>query len=184
MRKFNDPSKLPSVEYLKECFIYDSESGLLTWKKRPLHHFKNSHGMNTFNSKYSGSVCKSSHICGYITMSISSKKYLAHRVIWKLMTGDDANDFIDHIDGNKKNNSFSNLRLASKQQNAYNCKRSCKNKTGFKGVSFDSQRNKYYACINIRGKTISLGRHITPELAHEAYVKAAKHIHGNFLRTE
>ncbi len=140
--------------------------------------------MNTFNSKYAGKLCNSEHNCGYISIHIRNKSYLAHRVIWKLITGNDAHIGIDHIDGNKRNNEFSNLRLASKQQNAYNRGKSPRNKTGFKGVSFDSQRNKYYACIYKNGKTVSLGRFNDPELAHLAYVEAAKNIHGNFFRTE
>ena len=27
------------VEYLRECFHYDPETGELTWKERPLSHF-------------------------------------------------------------------------------------------------------------------------------------------------
>jgi len=153
------------------------------WNVRPIHHFKNNHGMNTFNSQHSGKSCSSSHNGGYTSVHVLSKSYLTHRIIWKLMTGEDPSALIDHIDGDKKNNSFPNLRLATKQQNAYNSKKSYKNKSGFKGVSFDSRRNKYYACINMDGKTISLGRHDTPELAHLAYVEAAKNIHGDFLRT-
>lgn len=183
MKQYNCPSKLPSIEYLRECFTYESESGLLTWNVRPIHHFKNHHGMNTFNSKFSGKPCDSLHNGGYTSVSISAKHYLAHRVIWKMITGEDPGALIDHIDGNKKNNSFSNLRLATKQQNAFNSRKSCNNKSGFKGVSFDSQRNKYYACINLSGKTKYLGRYDTPELAHIAYVEAAKNIHGDFLRT-
>lgn len=44
--------KLPTQEFLLECFIYNKVTGSLVWKARPLHHFKNTHGMNTFNSTH------------------------------------------------------------------------------------------------------------------------------------
>jgi len=34
-------NKLPSLEYLNECFQPDFENGILYWKKRSLYHFKN-----------------------------------------------------------------------------------------------------------------------------------------------
>lgn len=45
--------KLPTLEYLKECFKADFESGILYWKKRPLSHFKNEHAYNIWNAKFS-----------------------------------------------------------------------------------------------------------------------------------
>lgn len=38
------------------------------------------------------------------------------------------------------------------------------------GVSFDSRKNKYYACINIEGKTASLGFHETISDARSVYI--------------
>lgn len=175
--------KLPTQEFLLECFIYNKVTGSLVWKVRPLHHFKNAHGMNTFNSKYSGKKITSQVNGRYFVVRLAGRHYLSHRVIWKMMTGLDPAMNIDHIDTNKKNNSWSNLRLATKQENAFNQGASPRNKTGFKGVSYDSTRDAFYACIQIEGKTKSLGRFSTPEQAHLAYVEAAKAAHGNFFRS-
>lgn len=176
------PKPLPSKDHINECVSYDRASGILTWKKRPLQHFKNAHGMNTFNSKCAGKVCGSKTINGYTSLCLDGNRYLAHRIIWKLITGADPTENIDHLDTNKRNNAFTNLRLASKQENAFNQGKSPRNKTGFKGVSFDMARNKYYASICTGGKSISLGRHETAELAHMAYCKAAETFHGEFAR--
>lgn len=175
---------LPSKEHIQECVEYNKESGILIWKTRPLKHFKNAHGMNTFNSKHAGNICGSKTSNGYVSVWLDGGRYLAHRVIWKLVTGVDPDGNIDHIDTNKRNNSWINLRIASKQENAFNQGKSPRNKTGFKGVSFDPARNKYYASICTGGKSISLGRHDTAELAHMAYCKAADIFHRDFARSK
>lgn len=175
---------LPSQEYLSECFDYDTESGVLTWQIRPLHHFKNAHGMNTFNSKYAGSKIISIANSGYFVVRINNRAYLCHRIIWKLVTGIDPVAYIDHRDTNKKNNAWGNLREATKQENAFNQPASPRNKTGYKGVSFCQRDGTFYACIRANGKSLSLGRFETAEMAHAAYVTAAKPIHGIFFRSK
>lgn len=64
----------------------------------------------------------------YYTVVINGIKYRVHRIIYQLhhqiekLNGD---VIIDHIDGNKLNNSVDNLRLATAQQNSRNSKRGC-----------------------------------------------------------
>lgn len=53
------------------------------------------------------------------------------------------------------------------------------NKTGYKGVWWDSDRNKYQAYIKPDGKRIFLGRFDTPEAAAFAYDEAAKKCFGS-----
>lgn len=176
------PLPLPNVEYLRECFDHDADAGTLKWKRRPLHHFRNAHSMNTFNAKHAGKT-SGSHINNrYLVVPLNGRKYLAHRVIWKLVTGEDPRSLLDHVDANKMNNRFGNLREATKQQNAFNCNRSRANATGYKGVSYDKVRGKFYACIRLNGKTKALGLFDSAQDAHNAYVNAATEPHGKFLR--
>ena len=180
----NDPIPLPSMGYINEAIKYDSETGELIWKERPLHHFKNMHGKNTFNSKFANKPCASKHLSGYLCLLLNGKKYLAHRVIWKLIAGEDPGKNIDHMDACKSNNRWSNLRLANKSENARNVGIGNRNSTGYKGVSFDSRRNKFFASICHYGKTMGLGRFATAELAHEAYKNASCELHGEFGRAK
>jgi len=174
--------KLPPTDYLNECLSYDIDLGTLTWNVRPTHHFKNAHGMNTFNAKYAKNVATNLINGRYLSVTLLGRKCLAHRVIWKMVTGDEPGAFIDHKDTNKVNNRFSNLRPATRQQNAFNAGTRSNNSTGFKGVSYDKHRGKYYACIQVNGKSKSLGRFDSAEQAGKKYQEAAQKAHGEFMR--
>jgi len=94
-----------------------------------------------------------------------------HRVILGLTPSDPA---VDHIDGNPLNNRRSNLRLATVSQNNANCKKRRTNKSGYKGVSFSKERQKWAAYIKYENKTYGLGRFDNVEDAARAYDRAAK----------
>jgi hypothetical protein len=175
------PTGLPYQEYIGTSLTYDEFTGQLFWKIRPLSHFKNLHGMNTFNSIYAGHAAGHENERGYVSIRLMGKAYLAHRIIWKLVTGQDPDALIDHRDEDKKNNAWANLRQATVQQNGFNRGCSAANKTGFKGVTWDRSREKFFASICNNGKTKALGRFETAELAYAAYQAAAKLVHGDFM---
>lgn len=104
----------------------------------------------------------------------------AHRLAWLYMTGDWPAKFVDHIDGDRANNKWSNLRLARPDQNAANSRRSKNNVSGAKGVS--PYRGGFRARIMIRGESIYLGDYNTVEEAAAAYAGAAKVGFGDFAR--
>lgn len=87
-------------------------------------------------------------------------------------------DITDHIDGNGLNNVRDNLRLATRSQNLGNSRLSIRNKFGLKGVS--AFRDGFMAGITVNKQRIYLGVYETPELAHAAYVVAAKEHFGEF----
>jgi hypothetical protein len=169
---------LPSCVYLNECFEYNAETGELFWKVRPLYHFKNAHRMNNCNSRYVGKKITTIDINGYCIVCIDGIRYRVHRIIWKLVTGNDPIKLIDHIDGNRSNNKISNLREASHQENARNTMVSKHNKLGVKCVY--KKYNQYYAYILIDGERINLGSYSTVEEASLAYQKASLKHHGEF----
>jgi hypothetical protein len=96
------------------------------------------------------------------------------------MTGEMPKRCVDHKDLNKSNNKWENLREATYSQNSYNKKST--SKSGFKGVTFFKRDNNWKAQIDINGINKHLGYFKTPELAHEAYMKYATEIAGDFLR--
>jgi hypothetical protein len=87
---------------------------------------------------------------------------------------------VDHIDGNTLDNRRANLRLATHSENLRNMKRKKNNRSGYRGVH--RVRNRWCAQITCNRKVRTLGTFATAEEAHEAYVKAATELHGEFAR--
>lgn len=149
---------------LKDIMTYDSESGL----------FKRITSKN-IRKEYAGSL----HHSGYLSVVIKYKNYLLHRLAWLYMTGEYPHAEIDHIDGNKINNRFNNLRKASPQQNQQNRYKAHKqNITGLLGAHYNKANNNYRARIMMNRTEIYIGTFNTAEEAHEAYLSKKKDIHG------
>lgn len=88
---------------------------------------------------------------------------------------------IDHKDRNGLNNTKSNLRLATKSQNAANSKVRRDNISGFRGVSPLGKR--WRSVIQVNGRRLHLGCYTTAIDAAIAYDLAAIRFFEEFART-
>lgn len=102
---------------------------------------------------------------------------LVHRVLWLMKHGRYPSQTLDHANGIRTDNRMCNLREASYAQNNANRKAV---RRGLKGACLDKRTGRYVAQINIRGRNVFLGRHDTEQLAHEAYMEAARAAYGEF----
>lgn len=83
-----------------------------------------------------------------IRIKVNGVAYLAHRLAWKMVTGEDPDQMeIDHINGDSTDNRFSNLRLVERVSNCRNMKRRSDNSSGITGVCFDKSNNRYLVQI-------------------------------------
>lgn len=72
---------------------------------------------------------------GYWRVNLKGKKLRISRLLAiAFIPNPDGYECVDHIDGNRKNNSLSNLRWCSKKQNSLNTKKPTNNTSGHKGV--------------------------------------------------
>jgi hypothetical protein len=109
---------------------------------------------------------------GYVRVALRNKgkqiKYSVHRLVADAFVSKEiGRDFVNHIDGNRLNNHYSNLEWVSMMEN--NCHRINKSKTSsqFTGVSFINAKQKYVASICINKKSITIGHF---DLEHDAYI--------------
>lgn len=130
--------------------------------------------------KVKGSLTKG----GYLTTNVimpclgKKKKYLIHRVVYFLHTGESPDTIIDHDDRDKLNNHPSNLRIATLSQNTSNSSPEGWSTTGYRGVYKD--RNKFKASITVNGKYIYLGSYEAIDDASIAYKQASLHYFKEF----
>jgi hypothetical protein len=178
MGKRIDIKPLPSLARLQKLLVYDKASGVLTWKVLPT----TSRSNICHNNKCGGKVAGTIGLSGYLVVGISKKYYLAHRIIWKMMTGSDPVDQVDHTDANRLNNHWSNLREATNGLNIQNSKIRNDNTSGIKGVHWDMQHKKWRAVINANGKSKRLGRYSSLNEAARVISKARLEMHGSFAR--
>lgn len=171
------PRPVLTQEIAQSALHYEQHSGQFIWKERQ-------DRSRQWNGRYAGTVA--GYKVGlqnnaYIALSLFNYPILAHRLAFLWMTGS-IPSLIDHIDGNGLNNSWSNLRPATRIQNGANSSLSKSNTSGFKGVSFNKRIGKWRASISCGRKQISLGHFETAEDAHAAYLEKAKELFGEFAR--
>jgi HNH endonuclease len=159
---------------LIEVLEYDLETGIFYWKIRP--------GRSMVQiGDIAGSPVKGT----YWRIGLGCKSYRAHRLAWFYVTGSWPVDEIDHKDGNGFNNSWENLRPATTVTNKWNMKKPNTNASGYKGVHYNKDRNKWQASIRCGGRHPKyIGIFQTPEDAHEAWKQVASKLHGDFARHE
>ena len=117
---------------------------------------------------------------GYLRIELSKKgerqNFLIHRLIAiHFIPNPENKECIDHIDGDKLNNSIENLRWVSHSENMLNKKNYGKYK---KGVRYHKKRKKFYSQITLNGKSAHIGYYETEEEAHESYKQKFLEIHG------
>lgn len=94
------------------------------------------------------------------------------------MAGDWPAGNIDHVNGSRSDNRWSNLRVGSQALNAQNLRGPRRdNMIGLLGVSLDKRRGTYRAQIMVDGKSRHLGTFGDPQSAHQAYLKAKRTLH-------
>jgi hypothetical protein len=125
---------------------------------------------------------------GYIRIGYNRKYYRAHRLAHLFMTGKPVPQGfeIDHINGNRADNRWLNLRVVTRAQNSMNHGLSGLNKSGCRGVSWHRYRRKddgrWLARIKVNGRIIHLGVYLKQEDAIAARRSAEEVYCGDFRR--
>lgn len=137
---------MPSAEYLRECLIYDGETGRLRWRSRPEHHFGSRNACASWNGRFPGAEAGTVVSRGYRAVFVDNKAYREHRLIWRMVTGEHAEQ-IDHINGDTSDNRIKNLRPVNNAESAQNKSTYRNNRSGRVGVSWKNRERKWQVKI-------------------------------------
>lgn len=109
--------------------------------------------------------------------NIRGQKVLMHRQIMGLT---DPKILVDHADRYGLNCQEYNLRIATHSQNRMNRVHRKEHSSKYRGVTWDTSRNKWIVGIVINRKRFNLGRFSDEILAAKVYNEAAKIHHKEF----
>lgn len=143
---------------IRDFLEYEPDTGAFRWKVARRAKAK------------AGSIAGTVTDKGYIHIYFNKACLKAHRLVFLFVEGEhlSPNVEIDHINGDRTDNSLANLRKCTRQQNQQNLPMFKNNKTGFLGVIFD--RGVYRAKLSSHGRIFRAGPFATPEEAAQAYL--------------
>lgn len=151
---------------LKELLHYNPDTGIFMHKVGSPYKTKGAIA-GTFNQRY-------------FKMKLDCEHYVMHRLAWLYMTGEYPEFEIDHRDGDGTNNSWTNLRSATRSQNCSNRATHKNNKSGVKGVSWMKRNKKWIAYVSLNKKIHYLGLFLNIDDAKEAVRLKRIELHGEF----
>jgi hypothetical protein len=151
-----------SIEELSQWLSYNPNNGEITWNRPP------SSGKGSAK-RISGKIAGRLATNGYMTVMICGVNYDWHRLAWALTYGQWPKHTIDHIDKNKRNNRITNLRDVTQElQQRNRADLNINNTTGYAGVRFRKDTNKFSAFVMLNYKHVTIGCYNTAEEASAA----------------
>jgi hypothetical protein len=152
---------------VRQLLDYDQESGELKWTGA---------ARNQPKGQRAGGV----GVRGYRLISILGKRYPEHRVIFLWMTGKFPAFDVDHVNRDKADNRWENLRPATRAENLHNLGRRSGNTSGKRGVWWHAKSSRWTAQIRVNGRRVHLGLFESVDQASDAYEAAAIRHFGAF----
>lgn len=153
---------------LKELLHYEPSTGVFTWL------------VNRTNGVKAGDR-PGFDVNGYRGVFIDNVMYKLHRLAFLYMEGAFPVAYVDHMNCDKADNRWTNLREATNSQNQHN-RGKIYSSTGCKNVTFVPQRNKYQVGIRVNKKSIFFGYFDDLEFADLVATEAREKYHGEFAR--
>lgn len=167
------PATPEFVERVRELFAYDPETGELRYRV-DIWFGRHRDMLRVRAGDIAGRVEETR---GYRRVFVDGRWYRAHRIAFLIVEGRWPADQIDHIDGVKTNNAWSNLREVDNRTNTENQRRArCDNQCGLLGVSRNGKR--WRAAIKLAGQLHHLGTYDTAKAAHQVYLEAKRELHA------
>lgn len=151
---------------------YDHLTGDFSWK----------------DPQKASSPCGHINGTGYKIIRVGRRLFRAHRIAFLLMTGNWPAHYVDHINGDRSDNRWHNLRSATNPQNQMNRGLDANNTSGVKGLSWNNKNKSWQAAVAANGKrykkdftTIRLGDSEKAKAAAVLWLESTRSaLHGEF----
>jgi hypothetical protein len=130
-------------------------------------------------SKYEWSIDGSGYPQRSIKCGKGWKPIRMHRIVMGLV----GRQMADHINLNKLDTRVCNLRICNAEENVRHRGINKNNKSGYKGVYYNKNRNVYQSYITVSYSHFFIGAFLIPREAAEAYDKRAIELFGEFAMT-
>ncbi len=151
---------LPLVPAILAAFSYNPESGVLF--------------------KYGMPVGCPNDGRGYLRVTFKGTALYVHRIIFVIINGCWPR-YVDHVDLDKRNNKFINLRECSKTENQGNRIKRSDNKSGHKGIHWDDDRQRWRVQVKKNG-VLHMKRFVILSDAIEFHRQKSLELYGEFAR--
>lgn len=168
-----------SVTKVRKELTYNPETGLFVRNERspcdftPNGQLSSESLCKSYNTRYANKpAITAKNRGGYLIGRVCGRNVFAHRIAWAYMTGAWPEEDIDHINGDRSDNRFENLREVSRTENLKNrglCKR---NKSGEIGIYWGADRGKW----RVELMNIKIGSFDTKEEAIKARDEAKENL--------
>jgi len=153
-------------ERLKELLHYDPDTGVFTW-------------LVSKGRGKAGSEAGTLNKIGYRILGFDGKMHRAHRMAFLYMEGEIPKEEIDHINRDKGDNRWSNLRHVSRSVNMRNRPLVSNNRSGVIGVCWSKSTGKWQVLISIEsGKQKHLG--VFEDFDEAVAVRKAAEVEHNY----
>lgn len=150
---------------VSETVSYDPLTGEFRW-------------LRTHSRYVAGEVAGRKAAKGYRGLTLNKVPVLCHRLAWFIMTGAWPPQDVDHENGNRSDNRFSNLRPGSRGFNMQNLRRAhVDSESQLLGAYFDKRRGTWYSKIAKEGRTLHMGPFGNAVEANAAYLRVKRQIH-------
>lgn len=153
-----------TAERLRSILYYDPETGIFSCRTQR-------------GPRGAGDILGAINDCGYVVMEIDHRRYLGHRLAFLYQTGAWPKETVDHINGQRADNRWMNLRDVPHRTNIENFRKIRRStQSGLLGAHKKGAR--WRSGITVDGKQVNLGTFDTAQQAHEAYLSAKRQHHS------
>lgn len=161
-----------TYDIARQLLKYEPETGKLFWLHRPRELFKREKDFHCWNARHAGDETFKVNCQGYLLGKIMGVRRPSHRVIWLLQTGSWPDGEVDHINGDRSDNRWKNLRCVSKVENGRNAGMHKNNTSGVNGVHWHNTYKNWVVRIMVDGRQKFIGNYKTIEEAAAARCEA------------